>query len=863
MSSSASYLHDLQNLLFTVEKPARYLGSEWGASGKAWADYPLRIALAFPDRYEVGMSHLGSRILYQILNRLTYVFCDRVFAPAPDMASKLRNANIPLYGLESKQPLAAFAAIGFTFSYELNYTNFLDMLDLAGIPQERCQREAGSWPFIFVGGPNSFNPEPFADFVDFVVIGDGEEVMQDLAKALHAFKDNPELERREQLLTLAQIPGIYVPQFYRVEYEGPNRPVKHFTPDPGVPFPVVKRVLPELLPDYHPDQTPVPYLPIIHDRAPIEVRRGCDAGCRYCQAGFIYLPVRERKASDVAELANQTISGTGYEEYSLFSLSSGDYTQSVEAVRLLIEQDHMLGANLSLPSLRVDSFSLEMAMAAQQLRKSTFTFAPEAGTQRLRDVINKNLTAEEIRYVIRETYRAGWHSVKLYFMIGLPSETTADIAGIVELVDQIRQDALLTRQQDPKPRPAIRIHLTISTFVPKPHVPFQWRPQDTLPQIAEKQAFLRKEMQKRGMKISFHDRHASQLEAVLARGDRRLGRLLKRAWQLGAVNDAWSEHFKPELWAKAAQDTGIDFNFYAHTHWNYDWALPWDIVAAGVNKRYLRHDDERAASGKQLEHCSKKCWGCGVCPNLGVAHSLAGTALPKIDCSAPPRQPSWQFASNPSLHERVQRLRLRFSKDGDLRFISHLDLLRLFERALRRAALPVAFSRGFNPRPAIEFAAPLALGSASKCELADIYPSCRVDATLFSERLSAALPPEIAISAAWEVPQSGPSLMSLVEEASYRIKLRDEIPPVAWHEFLARPELLFIRKRKTGEQQINLRPLIRAILPENEKLVNLRLQTGSQGNARPDVVLAAMGAFLARTLLCDEICRTELVLRDS
>ncbi|MBM3266590.1 MAG: TIGR03960 family B12-binding radical SAM protein [Candidatus Sericytochromatia bacterium] len=826
-----------------VEKPARYLGNEWGATRKAWDDVTVRLALAFPDLYEVGMSHLGSKILYQLLNRRADALCERVFAPAPDMERAMREAGFPLFGLESLRPLTEFDGIGFSLSYELTYTNILNMLALAGIPVERQDRETGDWPLVFAGGPNSFNPEPFADFVDFVVVGDGEDVVHDLVDAFHSFKTHG-TPRQEALKALTRISGVYVPQFYGVEYLGPNQPIARFVPDPDVSLPVRKRTVQELQNDFHPTETPVPYVPIVHDRVPTEVRRGCDAGCRYCQAGFIYLPVRERKAEDVVSLTSQTIRCTGYEEYSLFSLSSGDYTQSREVVQPLTMANSPLGASMSLPSLRVDSFSLEMATAAQHIRKSTFTFAPEAGSQRMRDIINKNISEEEIRYAIRETYRAGWQALKLYLMIGLPGETHEDVTAIVDLIDKIKRDCDELRRADSRPRPPIRINLTVSTFVPKPHVPFQWRAQDDLDQITAKQQYLFAEMRKRGVKVSAHDKHTSELEAVLSRGDRRLCRLVKRAWELGAAHDAWSEHHRPELWARAAQEVGVDFGFYAHTRWEYDWTLPWDAIDSGITKRHLVRDDKLADELYQNDHCSKKCWGCGVCFRLDVHHDLAGKALDKIDCSAPPRQPDFEIADNHPPREKVQRLRARFTKLGDVRWISHLDVMRLFERALRRAALPVTFSRGFNPRPSVEFAAPLALGITSEAELVDVYLGEALDPADYAARLNAALPPEVQLTAAWEVPVKGPSAMALVEAASYRVVLAEPVPAAAWDAFLARQEIPYVKTAKTGTRTVDLRPLILAVRPEDAVSIRLELKTGSRGNGKPEDVIGALGEFL-------------------
>ncbi|MBM3274878.1 MAG: DUF2344 domain-containing protein, partial [Candidatus Sericytochromatia bacterium] len=581
---------------------------------------------------------------------------------------------------------------------------------------------------------------------------------------------------------------------------------------------------------------------------------------RYCQAGFIYLPVRERSAEDVVKLTSDTIRCTGYEEFSLFSLSSGDYTQSREVVQPLTEQNSPLGASMSLPSLRVDSFSLEMATAAQHIRKSTFTFAPEAGSQRMRDIINKNISEQEIRYAISETYRAGWQALKLYLMIGLPNETHEDVVAIVDLIDTIKRDCDAIRRADPRPRPPIRINLTISTFVPKPHVPFQWRAQDTLEEITAKQQYLFVEMKKRGVKVNAHDKHTSILEAVLSRGDRRLCRMVKRAWELGAAHDAWSEHHRPEIWERAAQETGVDFAFYAHTKWDYEWTLPWDIIDSGITKRHLVRDDKLSDELYQNDHCSKKCWGCGVCFLHDVHHDLAGKALDKIDCSAPPKAPAFEIADNHPPHDKMQRVRARFTKLGDIRWISHLDLMRLFERALRRAALPVTFSQGFNPRPSVEFAAPLALGITSQAELVDVYLGTKVDPSDYLVRLNAALPAEVQLSEAWDTPIKGSSLMALAEEATYRVTVSEPVPSAAWDAFLARGTIPYVKQGKTGAKTVELRPLILGIQTETPTTVVLRLKTGSRGNGKPEDVVDALGIFLETDIATVDVHRTDLVL---
>ena len=581
---------DLDAILSRVSKPARYAGGEWNSVRKDWRQARVRLALAYPDVYEVGMSNFGLSILYEVVNRRAEFAAERVYAPWVDMEAELRGAGVPLFSLESRRPLRDFDVIGFSLAYELTYTNVLNMLDLGGVPL--LARERGdSDPLVIAGGTGAYNPEPLANFIDLFVVGDGEEALPELLDLFaeasrRGVAERPRFDRRALLRRAAALPGLYVPSLYDVRYraDGTLAAVEPVAPD--VP-PVVTRRLARPLPAAT-VRPVVPNLNTVHDRAAIEVMRGCPRGCRFCQAGHTYRPVRLRSREEILAAAAQLLACTGYEELSLLSLSTGDYPRIDELVRAISAQHP--DVNISLPSLRIDSFSVALAESVQR-RKTSLTFAPEAGTQRLRDVINKQVTEEDLLRTVEAAYGAGWSTVKLYFMIGLPTETLEDVEGIARLA---RETLAVGRRVAGR---RAQLHVSVSTFVPKPHTPFQWCAQDDREQIGRKQQQLRTSMG-RAIQLSWHDWESSHLEAALSRGDRRLGALILRARQLGCRFDAWSEHFRPDVWRRAAAELGIDLSFYAQRERALAEVLPWAHVQSGAAPEYQRRQYECALAAR-------------------------------------------------------------------------------------------------------------------------------------------------------------------------------------------------------------------------------------------------------------------------
>jgi radical SAM family uncharacterized protein/radical SAM-linked protein len=816
-----------------VQKPSRYLGCELNTVHKDLAAVDVRIALAFPDLYDLGLSNLGLLILYSILNKQPGVWAERVYMPALDLEAQLRVRGLPLFSLESKSPLRDFDAIGFTLQYELSYSNILQMLALSDIPLRSAQRDA-DLPLILAGGPGAFHPEPLADFIDAFVIGDGEEVVLELVQALRRGKG---LSRDEQLQELAAIPGVYVPALYPLR----RTPVGELVPDTGGRA-IRKRSVASLDRAAFPTDYIVPFTDQVHDRVSLEVLRGCTQGCRFCQAGMLYRPVRERSLEQLAELARKTIAKTGYEEIALSSLSTCDYSR----VRGLVDQMVGLGmperVAISLPSLRLDSFSIDLADMVASIRKTGLTFAPEAASPRMRAVIDKWITDEELIEVTGQVFARGWDVVKLYFMIGLPGEQDEDVLAISSLAKRILQHG---RRFNPR----ARVNLGISTFVPKPFTPFQWHQQISIEETLYKHDLLRENTRQFGLKFGRHDAQMSYLEGVFARGDRQVGRLLEEARKLGCTFDGWGEHFDFRKWQKAAERSGVDMDAYLRQR-DLTEVLPWDHIDCLVDKRYLVDEYWRSHMGLLTGDCRQaKCHRCGVIDN----DKQGCLTMLRTSRGGRRKEESWQRMSShvrpPTLSR--QKIRFRFAIQGPLRFLSHLETVRVFTRALRRARLPVQFSQGFHPHPLLAFATALPVGVESTGEYADVVLYECLDPGRFRERLNAVLPQHISILDACTVPLKAVSLMSERLVAQYLVEVPLRVLPVNGvplservRAFLARRSITVQRWHKKGPRRVDIRPGIARleVMPAVGETVALSmfLHQGAQAKAKPQEVIQAL-----------------------
>ena len=596
----------LEHILPRVQKPARYTGGEYNAVVKDRDQVDTRVALCFPDTYEIGMSNLGVRILYGVMNQMEGVWCERVFAPWGDMEEEMRRAGVTLYGLESGDAIADFDIIGFSLGYEMAYTNVLNMLDLAGLPLYSGQRQSLS-PLIIAGGTCAFNPEPLAPFIDIFSLGEGEDVTVELIELYRKAKEEC-WTKGELLSAAAQIPGLYVPSLYDVSYRDDGT-VAAITPREGAPAVVTKRIVQDLNKSYFPVKTIVPSTEIVHDRVMLEVFRGCIRGCRFCQAGYAYRPVRAKDPQLLIRQGIEACQDSGYQEMTLSSLSTSDYRHLEGLCDGLLDYCEPNGISLSLPSLRADNFSMGLMERLQHVRKSGLTFAPEAGTQRLRDAINKNVTEEEVLTSCRTAFSGGWSAVKLYFMLGLPTETDEDVLGIADLAEKVYQT---WRAVTPNPKRGVRITVSTACFVPKPHTAFQWEPQVDMEEYRRRVKLLRDNMRGRSIHYNWHDPETSFLEAVLARGDRRLAGVIETAWRDGAKMDAWSEYFSFARWQQAFQTCGIDPAFYANRTRAREEVLPWSVTSTGVSTPFLWRERERAYQAQITPDCRKQCTGCGA-----------------------------------------------------------------------------------------------------------------------------------------------------------------------------------------------------------------------------------------------------------
>lgn len=615
------------DILFRVEKPGRYVGGEFNSVIKDKEKVDVRFAFCFPDVYEVGMSHLGMKILYDVLNKREDTYCERVFAPWPDMENLMRENNIPLYALESKDPITNFDFIAFTLQYEMSYTNILNMLNLANV-EIRASKRHEEDPIVICGGPCAYNPEPLYDIADIFSLGEGEEHLSEIVDLYKKCKRD-KLTRKEFLRMASHIEGTYVPSLYDVTYNEDNT-IKEFKPlYDDVPKKVKKRIITNFNEVVYPEKFIVPYNEIVHDRIMLETFRGCTRGCRFCQAGMIYRPVREKKTDKLMELADSIIKSTGYEEMSLTSLSICDYSNIKELVYGLIEKYKEKNVSVSLPSLRVDSFSVDLIKELQKVRKSGLTFAPEAGTQRMRDVINKGVTEQNLMDSVSSAFKNGWTTIKLYFMIGLPYETKEDVRGIGELGKKVVEEYYKVPKEERKR--GLKVTLSTSIFVPKPFTPFQWSPADNIESVRGKIGELRDELKgTRAITYNWHETPVSYLEAAFARGDRRVCDVIIKAFEKGAKFDGWSEYFNNDTWMEAFKECGVDPNFYVYRERSYDEVLPWDFIDIGVNKEYLINENQKAKQASVTPDCRQGCKNCGINFNFKEGKCFEGALFNKI-----------------------------------------------------------------------------------------------------------------------------------------------------------------------------------------------------------------------------------------
>ena len=803
--------------LYQVQKPARYIGHEWNSIQNKKKESSF--AFAFPDAYEIAQSGLGMKILYDIINNHSNFFCERVFAPLPDMETFMRERNIPLFSLESKKPLKEFDIIGFTLQYEMTYTNILNMLDLSGIPLKTADRD-DSHPLVIAGGPCAYNPEPVCDFFDLFVIGDGEEAIIEILDVYTSFKSGGNGSREDLLMKLSQISGVYVPSFYNVEYDE-NDSLKSITPTRGgIPGRITKRQVENLDAAPFPVKPVVPYIQSVHDRVMLEIFRGCTRGCRFCKAGFIYRPVRERSVDTLVKQAEKSIHSAGYDELSLLSLSCSDYSRIEDLLKRMIVDFAGDGITISLPSLRMDNFSLKLADLTKTPRKAGLTFAPEAGSQRMRNVINKNLTEEQIFGTLLQAEKMGWKMVKLYFMIGLPTETEEDVMAISDMIRQILK------------RTRFKLNVSVSHFVPQPFTPFQWEPMEDVESLRQKAYMLKDSVRNRRVQFNYHEPHTSLMEGVFSRGDRRLGKVVELAFRKGARFDGWSDYFDFSLWQEAFREADISSADYLRRRSESE-VLPWDHIYPELSKDFLLNEFNKGAEEKTTDDCRENCIGCGVCSDK-VNHAFAGAAPVVLGKSETATE----------INERAQRIRIRLSRNGILKWISHLDMQRTLERALRRSGIPMSYTEGFHPRPRLSFAIPLPLGYTSDADWMDIFLYREMNPEDVKQVLQDSLPVGLNVLESKEIHLSDKTLTLDTIKITYKIVLPFTDDPskdykVILEDFPGLGEISIVRKNKT----FDARQLITRLEPEitrDRYQVYLDVLLKPTGSVKPDEIIRVL-----------------------
>ncbi|MBI5639617.1 MAG: DUF2344 domain-containing protein [Nitrospirae bacterium] len=805
--------------LLSFLRPSRYINSELNSIHKK---APVKVALAFPDLYEVGMSHLGLKILYHIINNIPYASAERAFAPWTDLEDAMRKEGVLLSSLESGLPLKDFDIVGFSLQYELSYTTVLNMLDLGGIPlrsEERMERRQG--PLVIAGGPATLNPLPMSVFIDAFLIGDGEEAVPEILAIYHQWKNEGGSDRHGLLKALSAVEGVFVPCL------GKDRLIR-------------RRVVTSLEDAPYPDKPVVPFAGIIHDRVNIEIARGCSMGCRFCQAGMAYRPVRERSPEKVLELAERSLRNTGYEDVSFTSLSSGDYSCLPQLMQEFNRRFSEKRVSMSLPSLRVASVTSGMLREIKTVRKTGFTIAPEAGTERLRAVINKDFSEETYLNALEILFKEGWQNLKLYYMTGLPTETDADIAAIPEMVLQAIRTSKRLRGRN------INISVGVSSFIPKPHTPFQWFGQNTLSVLKGKNSYLKKELLRRGVKYKGHAEEMSLLEAMIARGDETLSVVIEKAWQAGCRLDAWTEVFDFEKWNRAIEDSGVNAVAFAEREYSSGSVLPWEFISTGVTKDFLWREYQNAISEKFTSDCRKACNVCGLkCEP--AAHEINKTTSSSENLTAPEvAAPEGRPAPLPQHPAGIgrndfMRVRMEFSKTGRARYLSHLELAVAMTRALRRADLPLKYSGGFHPAPKISFGPALSVGIAGLREYLDIelIPPVAIGQALTD--LNRTMPAGLLARRMVVMYSREKSLDSFIIRYMYDMK---HCSGLSFEGFLNEKEVMIERK----QEHMNIREMVEDIKRIDEETVRLTVRDIAGAKVRLDELSQAIFGLQARDI---------------
>ena len=834
---------NLDNILPLVRKPGQYVGGEMHAVSGQLDNDSLKFCLIFPDLYEIGMSHQGLQILYHILNQQDKVVAHRCYAPDADMERALRSRGLPLFSLEAKADLASYDVLGVTLPYELCYTNILTILDLAGLPLRAADRDE-RYPLVIGGGSCALNPEPVADFFDAIVLGDGEEVIVEVVDILRQAAEEQQ-NRGEVLERLARVRGVYVPAFFTPVYEGGQ--LVAVTPAQSGSPRVERRILSKMHAEPYLMKPLVPVVKPVHDRLAVEIARGCTRGCRFCQAGIIYRPVRERSIEEIMNLATGGIGSSGFEEIALLSLSTGDFSCLGELMTALMDRFADNFVSVSMPSMRVGTLTPEIMQQIKRVRKTGFTVAPEAGTDRLRGIINKGITEEDLLATCRDAFALGWNLIKFYFMVGLPTETMEDVEAIIDLCHKARRQAGQGRAR------MAQVNLGVATFVPKPHTPFQWEPQLSLEESKNRIKRLRQLIPRKGFKIKWHDPEQSFVEGVFSRGDRRLADLIEQAWRNGVRFDSWSEHFRLESWRQAAVECGIDLEQYLRRR-SMEETLPWDHLHTGVSRSFLKEEHAKALEEQYTPDCRVNgCQQCGVCDFdtiKPVTHSSTHEAGEPA-----PQKPREERRGG---QQPVFSYRVRYTRCGDSRFYGHLEMLQLIFRTLNRTGLPVMFSQGFHPTPRVAFSQALPVGVESHAEYFDVdlfEPLSSPDGV--TDLLNIQLPREIRVVSVSLVPRGTPggSLTgyTIRSEAFPAMEMEGKIS-----DFLGKEEVIIERYRKNRHTVFDLRPLVSDMAYRDDVLCLELLGYQGKPGANPREILEKVFGCSEEEALLARIVKTSV-----